>query len=266
MSRILIIDDDGIARDALEVFLTRAGHEVVTAADGDGGLKAFREGPPDLVILDLVLPGLSGAELLSEMRKAVPALPIIVLTGYAEPGAAEQYRGAGAASFLSKGDGLSQVLAEADKLLGAPAKAPPADRYQRKRASPGAVPADAPKILVADDELSVLNLLSRFLAAEGYAVACVRDGAGVVKAVEAEHPRIILLDIQLPGRSGVELLEELREKSPLTGVIMITGNEDEDVARRCLENGAFDYLSKPLNLCALETIIKACLLEQKRGK
>ena len=122
MAKILIIDDDGIVRDALTVFLTRAGHEVNTAADGANGVQAFGSLIPDLVILDRDLPVMSGSGVFEKIRNISKTVPIVILTGYDAPEEAAVYLKHGAASFLSKGDGLSNVLTEVDRLLGAPAQ------------------------------------------------------------------------------------------------------------------------------------------------
>jgi DNA-binding response OmpR family regulator len=265
MAKILVIDDDGIVRDALAVFLTRAGHEVLTAMDGANGLLVFRNNTPDLIVLDRDLPSLSGSGVLSKIRETDSRIKIIILTGFDAPDDAEQYLRSGATSFLSKGDGLSNVLTEIERLLGAPPKKnikPAGESFsagEPLRAAGG-------RILVADDEDSIREVLCRFLASEGYTAFQAADGAAALAAVEKEDPDIVLLDINMPVKKGVEVLKELAENRPEIGVVMLTGNLDEEVARACLENGACDYLSKPINLETLGTILKARLLVRKAGK
>lgn len=265
MAKILIIDDDGIVRDALAVFLTRAGHEVLTAMDGANGLLAFKNNLPDLIVLDRDLPVLSGSEVLAKIRETDTRTKVVILTGFDDPDDAEQYLTSGATSFLSKGDGLSNVLAEIDRLLGAPAKKvsqPPQERVS----AGGPLPAAGEgKIVVVDDDDDVRRVLCRFLALEGYAVFPAADGAAGLAAVEKENPDIVMLDISMPGMTGVEVLKELARYRPEIGVVMITGNEDEEMARACLKLGAFDYLAKPVNLGALGTMLKARLYIQKDG-
>ena len=125
MAKILIIDDDGIVRDALTVFLTRAGHEVQSAEDGISGLRIFKSSQPDLVVLDRDLPGLRGSSVLAKIRETDTLTKVLILTGFDAPEDVEQYLKSGATAFLSKGDGLSNVLAQIDILLGAaPVNAP----------------------------------------------------------------------------------------------------------------------------------------------
>ncbi|MDT8287225.1 MAG: response regulator, partial [Elusimicrobiales bacterium] len=138
MAKILIIDDDGIARDALGAFLIRMGHEAHAAADGANGLAMFRSISPDLVILDRELPALTGSRVLAKIRETPSAVPVIILTGYDASEDEARYLAGGATRFLSKGSGLSPVLKTVEELLGpAPAAASPAAKR---------------RILVADDD------------------------------------------------------------------------------------------------------------------
>jgi len=265
MAKILVIDDDGIVRDALTVFLVRAGHRVVTAADGANGIQVFKSDIPDLVILDRNLPLISGSGVFEEIRKVSAKVPIIVLTGYDAPEEAAVYLKHGAASFLSKGDGLSNVLAEVDKVLGVQKSAAPAPaaaarpRVETPRGSASGL------VLIADDDESMLGVLASCLRGAGYTVITATDGLTAERLALEQRPDIALLDIFMPGKNGVDVLQTLTERLPDTGVMMVSGNEDEEIARACLSKGAFDYTAKPPNLDALEGAVRARMLIQ-RGK
>jgi two-component system OmpR family response regulator len=82
--RILVVDDERHIIDVVEYVLKENAFEVLAALDGDTGLKKFRDGAPDLVILDLNLPGISGLDLFREMRRLNPAAPVIMLTSRSE--------------------------------------------------------------------------------------------------------------------------------------------------------------------------------------
>lgn len=80
MARILVIDDDELVRLTVKQMLDAAGHQVVVAADGADGLRAFREAPADLVLCDVFMPNKSGIAALTELRQG-SAVPIIVMSG-----------------------------------------------------------------------------------------------------------------------------------------------------------------------------------------
>jgi len=83
MPLVLIIDDDAIIRAALRPVLEADGYEVVEATDGREGLRAFRARPADVVLCDMVMPGMEGAETIHALRAECPATPIIAITGVA---------------------------------------------------------------------------------------------------------------------------------------------------------------------------------------
>ncbi|MGA8180856.1 MAG: response regulator [Desulfobacterales bacterium] len=81
MARILIIDDEAIIRDLLKKILEREGYEIVTAFNGEEGLKIHRENPADLIITDLIMPGKEGIETIMELRRDFKDVKIIAMSG-----------------------------------------------------------------------------------------------------------------------------------------------------------------------------------------
>jgi CheY-like chemotaxis protein len=84
-SRILLIDDDPNVRDVLQHLLASFGYECHTAADGAAGLTRFDEGGWDLVLVDVVMPAMSGWRVVETVRRRAPTLPIVLMTGMSEP-------------------------------------------------------------------------------------------------------------------------------------------------------------------------------------
>jgi len=105
-----------------------------------------------------------------------------------------------------------------------------------------------PKILVIDDEKSIRNTLKEILTYEGYEVTEAQDGSEGIKFAEKEKFDIILSDIKMPKMDGLEVLERLQETAPETPVVMISGHGNIDTAVEAIRKGAFDYISKPLDL------------------
>ena len=119
MATILAIEDDASFRDLLQLHLQAAGHTVRTAADPEEGLRSFLEDPPELILLDLDLPYLSGFEVLEALRsdKASRAIPVIVITGRAEGDTYERCRKIGINGFASKPLRREELLRAVDKAL-----------------------------------------------------------------------------------------------------------------------------------------------------
>ncbi len=115
-------------------------------------------------------------------------------------------------------------------------------------------------ILVVDDESDVRNLLSKFLTRRGYSVRTAGDGEAAIEAIRQSRPAIVLLDIRLPKIDGLAVLQLLRDASDDVAIITMSGNADEATARRSLELGAADFITKPFNLPYLETSLLAKLI------
>ena len=114
------------------------------------------------------------------------------------------------------------------------------------------------KILVVDDEPSILKLVTAYLQSEGYDFMTAEDGISALKAVRSYHPDIIILDIMLPGMDGIEVLGQLRRESNAY-VIMLTARSEETDKIIGLSVGADDYLTKPFSPRELMARIKAIL-------
>src|SRR5512147_1585321 len=120
------------------------------------------------------------------------------------------------------------------------------------------------KILVIDDEPSIINLVSAYLKPEGYEVYTAADGNAGLKAARAFKPDLIILDLMLPGIDGIELLTRLRRESDVY-VIMLTARTDETDKVIGLSVGADDYVTKPFSPRELTARVKAALRRIKTG-
>ena len=115
------------------------------------------------------------------------------------------------------------------------------------------------KILIVDDERAIRNSLKEILEDEEYEVEAAPDAPTALQMVEGDHFQVVLCDIKMPGMDGVELLTQLHEKVPDTAVVMMTGHGDIDTAVDCIRKGAYDFLTKPLDLNRILITIKNAL-------
>lgn len=265
MAKILVIEDDGIVRDALRELLGRAGYEAGFAADGGNGVQAYKNQRPDLVLLDRNLPVLSGTAVFARIRAFDPSARIIILSGYDDPAEMAVYLNHGAAAFLSKEDGLSNVLGAVEAVLG-PAPAAPGPRAAPAPApapvqAPAANTRAQPLVLVADDETIVRGVLRRALAEIGCRVIEAADGEEALEMARNNRPDIIMLDLVMPRMEGLDVLRTLVPELPAAAFMIITGYGEEMSGREALRLGAMDYVTKPFNLDLLKTAVEARLLQ-----
>lgn len=115
-------------------------------------------------------------------------------------------------------------------------------------------------VLVVDDDIIVQETLRRFLEEKGYEVHTAANGEEALDALERLAPDVMLLDIRMPGMDGLEVLQRVQDGDIDVGVIMISGQADEETARRTLEQGAADYITKPFDLDYLELSLVAKLM------
>ncbi len=118
------------------------------------------------------------------------------------------------------------------------------------------------KLLVVDDEKPIADILKFTLEKEGYQVICAYDGDGALELVQAEKPDLILLDVMLPGRDGMDVCKTVRQQFEMP-IIMLTAKDSELDKVLGLELGADDYVTKPFSARELVARVKAHLRRQK---
>jgi two-component system, OmpR family, alkaline phosphatase synthesis response regulator PhoP len=115
------------------------------------------------------------------------------------------------------------------------------------------------KILVADDEPDILEVIEYSLTGEGYTVITAKNGDEALEKAKASQPQLIMLDIMMPKKSGIEVCEILRQKPEFqdTLIIFLTALSDENIQVKGLESGADDYLGKPISPKVLVSRVNA---------
>lgn len=115
------------------------------------------------------------------------------------------------------------------------------------------------KLLLIDDDPDIRMLLVNHLTTIGYEVDSVEDGLEGLSIIRKNHYDIVISDINMPNLDGIELLKRSKAIEPDLEYIMITAYGDEDIAVKCLNNGAYSYLKKPISVRELNIKIKQCL-------
>ena len=115
------------------------------------------------------------------------------------------------------------------------------------------------RILVVEDDPAILTGLVDLLEGEGFEVRSARDGAAALRAYQAEPPSLILLDVMIPEKSGLDVCREVRRRDPLTPIVMLTAKGQEVDKVIGLELGADDYIVKPFGVGELLARVRAAL-------
>jgi PAS domain S-box-containing protein len=221
---VLVIDDDAAARDLVSRFLAKQGLAVEVAVDGRAGLQAARDRRPDVITLDVVMPGLDGWSVLTALKSdpATADIPVVMLSMVDERNLGIAL---GAAEYLTK-------PIERDQLL----------RVLRRYGRPGA----ARRVLVVEDDALTRTTLGRAMQGEGWDVALAEHGRAALARLAERVPDLILLDLMMPEMNGFEFLEALRGHNAWRSVpvVVITAKELTDAERRRLNGGVQRVVAK----------------------
>jgi CheY-like chemotaxis protein len=246
--KILVADDEPEIRATIGEYLTLHGAEVLEAANGLEALLHVKHARPGGIVLDLRMPRLGGLDALKRIRAFDPTIVVVILTAETDEALHRQALALGARAVLPKPVALPELLAALNG--AAPAQSPAAAAAVAPVAPPaasGGVPGAATHVLVIDDDDGVRATLTEFLALHGYRVSEATSAVAGVQMLAESAPDVILLDIDMPGLSGADALPTIRAIAPHAIVIMVSGTTDEEVAKRTLAHGAFDYLVKPVD-------------------
>jgi len=256
---VLIVDDERLYCDLLGTILSRCGYEVLTASGGREGIKLFHQRRPQFTLLDLRLPDIHGIEVLREIRKIDQRATVMVLTNWGTDQAEQQARQLGVKDFFSKKMTLDTIMSSMERGLKQPAgastvKVPrPAEAgtSPRPAVQGSVVPSQGRQgevILVVDDEPQVLDVLSQFLTQRGYRVLTATCGEEALSLVDQERPALIILDMYMPGMNGIGVLRRLYEKKSTSGIILLSGSQDEKLLAESLDLGVVQIIGKPVDL------------------
>jgi DNA-binding NtrC family response regulator len=110
------------------------------------------------------------------------------------------------------------------------------------------------EILIIDDETTICNLATRQLAEDNFFVTALSGGEGVEEALEEKKPFLVILDVNLPGRNGLDILKDIKSKEPELPVVMVSGHHNPAQAATACKMGACDYITKPIDWKYLRNI------------
>jgi DNA-binding response OmpR family regulator len=217
--RILVVDDDALLRSSVGRMLADEGYSVDVAGDGYEALARVADSPPDLILLDVLMPGMNGRELLETLRgnAATRAIPVLVMTAVQGIDATAGIT-AGSVDYVEKPFDIDELL---NKVALALYRASGAREGASLRSGAAHLEAreGADIVLLVDDDRRVLESLDRLLSGLGYTVVSMsRVTEELPRLARVLEPRAILLDLHMPGTDGMTALRRLRAEAALDRV------------------------------------------------
>ena len=257
---ILLVEDDPAVREMLTFLLEDEGYDTLVAADGREALELVAGGPPrpDMVIADYNLPkGLNGLQVVARLQEILhQQIPVIILTGDISTHTLREIARHGRAQ-LNKPVKLRELMSLIQHLFS------PAAKALARPPSAAGNGSQGPVIFVVDDDSGVREAMVDLLRQNGRAAEGYASGEAFLEACRPGREGCLLVDAVMPGMSGVQLLERLKDEGCRLPAIMITGNGDVRMAVQAMQAGAVDFIEKPTSEGELLASIDRAL-EQKR--
>jgi len=263
MAKILIIEDEWDQIQMIKSRLESRGYQVISARKAEEGIKLAQEEKPDLILMDMLLPGMHGLEAAMKLKKnpKTKKIPIIALTAVSTPDLKKACFKKGISAFIKKPYEPEELLNDIEKNIRETPKSfdqiesvekefedtlsgPDIDiqakdktkiekeknggkiQEKEKRIREEDERTKIPKkILIIDDNPNLVKTLGMRLMASGYEVKAASDGVNGVKLAHQERPDLILLDIIMPGEGGGSVFKNLKKSlyTTLIPVIFISG-------------------------------------------
>ncbi|MEP6755677.1 MAG: response regulator [Chthonomonadales bacterium] len=241
-AKILIVEDDQDIRRGLSIRLRSYNFDVVIATDAISAGSVFQRERPDLVLLDLALPGGNGFDVMERIQTISPDTPFIILSACDPQLNRAKAMAAGASAFLQKpveNEDLYQAIIRAM-------------RGKTDFVSCTSSPANLkPIVLIVEDDLDTSRALSIRLSSKGYDILFASDGIFAVTLAHRQKPDVLLLDLGLPGGDGFTVMERLRSAGIDIPVVVLSGRDPARDEKRAIAAGATIFLQKPVDNDAL---------------
>lgn len=252
--RALIIEDSPTMVSQYIRYCSEMGIETITSMQGYGVVEKALVDQPDVIILDIMLPDISGWEVLRQLKAEPPTqqIPVLVISVVDD---VERALELGATAVLRKPINRQQLQAALRQML--------VSRIARQTNSliedlRKITAVSQKQILLVEDNEANIRTISDYLQAKNYVVSVSRTGDEVVEIAKTIKPDVILMDIQLPNRNGLDIIRELRQSQQLDNVpiIAVTALAMPGDQEACLKAGANAYISKPVLLKELVMLIE----------
>lgn len=243
--KVLVVDDDRLIRNLLGDTLGALGYLTITVEDYIRAVEVLENESVDVVITDILLPDKLGYDLIKLIKKTHPQTPVLAISG--KPISRAEVIEAGADGFLSKPFriGVVEDLIQTT-LLRCDVKNVKAEPSRKK-------------ILVVDDEPDVISTLIESLEALGYRSDGAGNGVQALEKLEVNNYDLVITDIRMPEKNGIDLLNNIKVKYPDLPVLIITGYTLAYPPEQARQEGADGYIAKPFRINQIDDLLAKLL-------
>jgi DNA-binding NtrC family response regulator len=293
--KVLLVDDEEAYVKTLAERMEMRDVGSRVALSGEEALAMLEDEPPDVMVLDLRMPGIDGMEVLEKVKKKHPQIEVIILTGHGSDKEEKEARRLGAFEYLQKPADTSHLLStvraawakslkatveflkdsqeEFDKSMAAAAFAEagvpelaretmkePSSRQEEAALEATGSETDTGartlRVLFVDDEEDFVRTMAERMEMREVGSDVALDGEQALEMLRDEVPDVMVLDLRMPGINGMEVLRRVRRMYPQLQVIIMTGHGSDKDEAEARRLGAFDYLRKPVNINDLMEIVR----------
>lgn len=236
---LLIVDDEPDMLRGLARILKLRGFEVATVGSGEAAVEYVRQREPNGVLMDVCMPGIDGVEAFRQIRAIAPNVFVVLMTGFTK--LMDEARDEGPTEVLSKPLDLDEVC----QLLEHTAVTRP--------------------VLVVDDEPDFLRSLTRALVAREFDVHRAADLEQAMAIYEKRPRAMVLLDMNLSGKSGLDVLRQVKQRNPEALVLLMSGHSEMHMdMEQGLAMSARGCITKPFDVDNLVRTLRRIMSEPKK--
>ena len=235
-AKILVVDDNATNLKLVSTLLEFEGYDILTAVDAEEAQVVLATTLPDLILMDIALPGMDGLTLTRKLKaeERTRSIRIVALTAFAMKGDDQKALDAGCDGYITKPIDTRKLPDQVAEFL---ARASGQSRRSRM------------KILVIEDHAVDLKLADLVLSTAGYDVSMVEAAEQAFAAIKEDRPQLIFLDLDLPGMDGLTLARKLKADPDMRDirVVAVTFYPEQFPKAAALAAGCDAYLLKPIN-------------------
>lgn len=251
---MLVVDDNASMRAALRTIVKSDGHDVVgEAGEGKSAMILFKQLKPEVVLLDMMMPGMSGLDVLAEINATGQRTAVLVVSGTQDQSMIQQAIALGAIGSVAKPLNADRILRTIDQL-----RSDKAANGQRPAATAAA--SASARCVIVDSSAAIRGFLKALLATEGVAVVAeAADGMQGLCSIEEHRPDLVFLDVDMPELDGLNVLRCLRAVHPALRVIIATSRAEGEIVKEALSQRVAGYLLKPFDSAKVLASVRKAL-------